>query len=174
MPGAECREASLSQRLREMQAVGVYVAARPGELQGPGCRRRQRSRSGSGSCSCFRQPAGISGFHAVRDHHGCTSALTTAGLGAFIQKTNAGLHQGSMLASQALEAALPESVAGLMDIVAAHAAAGPERGYAVTQLLCVAAQCVVRAAAHISPAPFVHVCRSCVLLSGGLGHRAHH
>ena len=48
-----------------------------------------------------------------------------------------------VLAMQALEAALPKSVAGLMDIVAAHAAAGSERGYAVTQLLCIAAQCVV-------------------------------
>jgi len=44
---------------------------------------------------------------------------------------------------QALEAALPESVAGLMELVTNHCQAGAEHGHAILQLLQIAARCVV-------------------------------
>ena len=45
---------------------------------------------------------------------------------------------------QALESALPESVASLMDLVAAHAGGGAAASYSVMQLLRTAAGCAVR------------------------------
>lgn len=45
---------------------------------------------------------------------------------------------------QALEAALPDSTAGLMDVIRAHINDGADSGFIVVQLLHIAADCVVR------------------------------
>lgn len=46
--------------------------------------------------------------------------------------------------SQALEAALPETVSELMSLAAVHAEGGPEHRFVARQLLIIASRCVVR------------------------------
>ncbi len=45
---------------------------------------------------------------------------------------------------QALEAAMPESTDGLMEVISAHVEGGSSHGHAIVQLLEIAASCAVR------------------------------